>query len=71
MAKMATQNPECQICAKQVSAQFELEDHIVENHPEAAGPAIRNRYNQRRCTAGASAAIMTDLNPRKGLASPA
>jgi hypothetical protein len=53
MANMATRNPECQICAKQVSAQSELEDHIVEKHPEAASPAIRNRYNQRRCGTGA------------------
>jgi hypothetical protein len=65
MAKMATQNPECQICAKQVSAQSELEDHIVENHPDAVSPAMWNRYNQRRLSAGAGTARITDP-PKEG-----
>jgi hypothetical protein len=73
MAKMATQNPECQICGKPVSAQSELEDHIVENHPDAVSPAIWNRYDQRRRCAGADAARITDPNlgksPAKSIAS--
>jgi hypothetical protein len=64
MAKMAAQNPECQICGKEVSDQSELEDHIVESHPDAVSPAIRNRYNQRRrCTGAADTAQVTDPNP--------
>jgi hypothetical protein len=65
MAKMATQNPECQICAKQVSAQSELEDHIVENHPDAVSPAMWSRYNQRRLSARAGTARITDP-PKEG-----
>jgi hypothetical protein len=65
MAKIATQNPECQICGKQVSAQSELEDHIVESHPDAISPAIWNRYNQRRCGPGAGTAGITAPSPVK------
>jgi hypothetical protein len=44
---------ECEICGKQVMTQSEMEDHVAENHPDAATPELRDTYSQRRRGTGA------------------
>jgi hypothetical protein len=38
---------QCEICGKQVVSQSEMEDHIIESHPDAATPDLRDSYNRR------------------------